>query len=103
MRELGSIFHCLFELKINFSVWKNFVVDLLVQQGIDDPLEKTKAYIFEVKKWVSMKKKALSSISLSIAPEIKYNYWKETDPNVLLEKLQATYALKSLTNKMLLR
>ena len=54
-------------------------------------------------KWVAMKKKVVSTIRLAIATEIKYNYLKETDPDVLLEKLQAVYASKSLTNKLCLR
>ena len=50
-----------------------------------------------------MRKKALSIIRLSLAPEIKYPYLKVIDPGELLEKLQIVYAFKSLTNKLCLR
>ena len=43
-----------------------------------------------------MKKKVVSTIRLAVAPKIKYNYLKETDPGVLLEKPQAVYASKNL-------
>ena len=74
-----------------------------MQQGIDDALEKSKPTTMDEGKWVAMKKKALSTIGLAIAPEIKYNYLMKTDPSVLLEKLQKVYASKSLTNKLFLR
>ena len=74
-----------------------------MQQGIDDALEKSKPTTMDEGKWVAMKKKALSTIGLAIAPEIKYNYLMKTDPSVLLEKLQKVYASKSLTNKLCLR
>ena len=54
-------------------------------------------------KWVAMKKKAVSTIRLAIAPKIEYNYLMETDPGVLLEKLQKVYASKSLTKEFCLR
>ena len=49
---------------------------------------------------MAMRKKAVSTIRLAIAPKIKHNYLKETDPSVLLEKLQAVFASKSLTIKL---
>ena len=76
---------------------------MLVQQGIDDALEKSKQTTMDKGKWVAMKKKAVSTIRLAIAPEVKYNYLMETDPGMLLEKLQEVYALKSLTIKLCLR
>ena len=39
----GAKFHIpLFDGKMNFSVWRSNVEDLLVQQRIDDALEKSK-------------------------------------------------------------
>ena len=71
----GAKFHIpLFDGKMNFSVWRSTVEDLLVQQGIDDALEKTKPTTMDEEKWVAMKKKAVSTIRLAIAPKIKYNY-----------------------------
>ena len=93
----------LFDGKMNFLVWRSTVEYLLVQQGIDGALEKSKSTTMDEGKWVAMKKKAVSTIRLAIAPEIKYNYLMETDPSVLLGKLQAVYASKSLTNKLCLK
>ena len=74
--------------------WKDelFGVDkfrwnFLVQQGIDDAIEKTKPTSLEVGKSVSMKWRQ-RAIRLAKALKIKYNYLKETDPGGL-EKLQA--------------
>ena len=50
-----------------------------------------------------MRKKAVSTIRLAIALEIKYHYLKETDLGELQEKLQTVYASKSLTKKLCLR
>ena len=100
----GAKFHIpLFDGKINFSVWMSSVEDLLVQQGIDNALEKSKPTTMDEGKWVAVKMKAVSTIRLAIAPEIKYNYLMETDPGVLLEKPQKMYVSKSLTNKLCLR
>ena len=100
----GVKFHIpLFDGKMNLSVWRSTVEDLLVQQGIDDALEKSKPTTMDEGKWVAMKKKAVSTIRLAIAPEIKYNYLMEIDPGMLLEKLQKVYASKSFTNKLCLR
>ena len=99
----GAKFHILFfDGKMNFSVWRSTVEDLLVQQGIDDALEKSKPTTMDEGKWMAMKEKAMSTIRLAIAPQIKYNYLMETYPSVLWEKLQAVYASKSLTNKLCL-
>ena len=100
----GAKFHIpLFDGKMNFLVWRSTVEDLLVQQGIEDALEKSKPTTMDEGKRVTMAKKAVSTIRLAIAPKIKYNYLMETDPDVLLEKLQKVYASKSLTKKLCLR
>lgn len=41
----------------------------------------------------------MSTIRHTITPKIKYNYMKEMDLDVLLEKLQVVYASKSLPTK----
>ena len=98
-----SLFNCLMEESM-ISIWKSSVEDFLVQQGIDDALLlKEKPNNVEAARWTQMRKKAVSTIRLAIAPEIKYHYLKETDPGELLEKLQSVYASKSLTNKLCLR
>ena len=93
----------LFDGKINFMVWKSTIEDLLVQQNLDEALEKEKPANLDDAAWASKKKKAVSTIRLAIASEIKYNFLTETDPKVLLEKLQSIYASKSLTNRLCLR
>ena len=103
MRDITKFHIPLFNGKMNFSVRRSSVEDLLVQQGIDDALERTKPTSMYEVKWAAMRKKAVCIIRLAIAPEIKYNNIKETDPDVLLEKLQALNASKSLTNKLCLR
>ena len=66
------MFHCLIE-RWTFPCERD---DLLVQQSIDNSFERTKPTSLEEEKWVSMYKKALSTIQLAIAPKIKYNYFK---------------------------
>lgn len=66
---------------MNFLVRKSSIKDLLVQQDIDQALEKLKSTSMAKEKWASMKKRAMSTIRLAISPEIKYNYKKETDPD----------------------
>ena len=53
-------------------------MDWLLQQGIDDALEREKPTNIEEVKWILIKKKALITIQLVIAPEIKYHYLKES-------------------------
>ena len=92
MNEGKSFTIPLFDGKINFAIWKSSVEDFLVQLGIDDALLKERQNNVEEGRWTQMRKKAVSTIRLAIASEIKYHYLKETDPGVLLEKLQAVYA-----------
>ena len=99
----GKFYIQLFDGKIDFAIWKSFVKNYLVQQGIDDSLLKERPNYIEEAKWAQMRKKAVSTIRLAIAPKIKYHYLKETDPGELLEKLHTAYASKSLTNKLCLR
>ena len=44
----------LFDGRINFSVWRSTVEDLLVQQGIDEALEKSKPTTIDEGKWVAI-------------------------------------------------
>ena len=71
--------------------------------GIGDALLKEKPNNIEEARLTQIRKKVVSTIRLTIAPEIKYHYLKETDPTEVLEKLQTIYASKSLTNKHCLR
>lgn len=93
----------LFDGKMNFMLWKSTVEDMLVQQNLDVALEDEKPSNLDEAVWATKKKKAVSTIRLAIATEIKYNFLMETDPKALLEKLQSIYASKSLTNRLCLR
>ena len=66
---------------------KHFIEDLLFQQDINAVLKKTNLSTMEKDKQASIKKKALNTIQLAIAHEIKYKQLKEIDPIVLLKKL----------------
>lgn len=85
----------LFNGEINFMVWKSTIADLLVQQNLDVALDKEKLSNLDDDRWTSKKKKAISTIRLAIATEIKYNFLTETDMKALLDKLQSIYAFKS--------
>lgn len=93
----------LFDGKMNFMVWKSTIEDMLVQQNLDVALEDEKPSNLDEAAWATKRKKAVSTIRLAIATEIKYNFLTETDPKMLLEKLQSIYASKSLTNRLCLR
>ena len=73
MSEGGEFCIQLFDGKINFAIWKSSVEDYLVQQGINDALLKERPNNIEAK-WTQMRKKAVNTIGLAIAPEIKYHY-----------------------------
>lgn len=53
--------------------------------------------------WEELKMKAMSTIRLSLAPEVKYNVMNETSATVLWKKLEKLYMSKSLTNKLFLK
>lgn len=93
----------LFDGKINFMIWQCTIQDLLVQNGLDQALEKEKPATMKEEEWTKIQKKAVSTIRLALAPEIKHNVLKETTPTALWEKLQNIYASKSLTNRLCLK
>ncbi|RZB65840.1 Retrovirus-related Pol polyprotein from transposon TNT 1-94 isoform B [Glycine soja] len=53
--------------------------------------------------WTKIQRRAMSTIQLALAPEIKHNMLKETTPKALWEKLENIYASKSLTNHLCLK
>ena len=57
----------LFDERMKFLVWRSTVEDLLVQRRIDDALERTERMNEGMR--VAMKKKAVSTIRLAIAPK----------------------------------
>ena len=72
----------------------------MVKQGIDDAW-KNKAKIFGGREMGGHEEGG--ELNTAIAPEIKYNYLKETKSGMLLEKFQVVYASMSFTNKLYLR
>ncbi|KHN03674.1 Retrovirus-related Pol polyprotein from transposon TNT 1-94, partial [Glycine soja] len=53
--------------------------------------------------WTKIQRKAVSTIRLVLAPEIRHNVLKEITPKALWEKLKNIYASKSLTNHLCLK
>ena len=92
----------LFDGKRNFSLWQSNVKDNLVQQGLVNTLsgkeKKLEKMIDEERKEIGMK--AVSTICLCLAPEVKYNVLNETSVVDLQKKLENMYMSKSLTNRL---
>ena len=93
----------LFDGKSNFMLWQSTVQDLLVQQGLDLALEENKPDEIPDRDWDKIRKRAVSTIKLALALEIKYNVLTETTPTGLWKKLGDIYASKSLTNRLCLK
>ena len=89
--------------KINFMFWQSTIQDLLVQQGLDQALEDEKPDSMSEREWSKIQRKAVSTIRLALAPEIKFSVLKESTPKSLWEKLESIYASKSLTNRLCLK
>ncbi|GJQ89029.1 hypothetical protein Tco_0000168 [Tanacetum coccineum] len=62
----------IFDRKMDFTVWKMTIEDMLIQQGIDEALEEEQPTEMKDDVWKTMQKKASSTIRLALAPEIKY-------------------------------
>ena len=73
MSEGAKFYLSLFDERINFAIWKTFVVDWLVLLGNDDALGRERPTHTEEGRCTSMKKKAMSTLWLAISPEIKYH------------------------------
>ena len=53
--------------------------------------------------WEELEARAVSTIQLSLAPELKYSVMNEKSPSQLREKLEKVYTSKSLTNRLYLK
>ncbi|GKC92164.1 retrovirus-related pol polyprotein from transposon TNT 1-94 [Tanacetum coccineum] len=93
----------IFDGKMDFTVWKMTIEDVLVQQGIDEALEEKQPAEMKDDVWKTMQKKASSTIRLALAPEIKYSVLKEKTPKDIWDKLTNIYASKSLTHRLFLK
>ncbi|GKB13258.1 hypothetical protein Tco_0847181 [Tanacetum coccineum] len=63
----------MFDGKMDFTVWKMTIEDVLIQYGINEALEKKQPAEMKDDVWKTMQKKASSTIRLALAPEIKYS------------------------------
>jgi len=93
----------LFDRKINFMIWQSTIQDLLVQQGLDQALEDERPASINEIECTKIQRRAINTIQLALAPEIKHNVLKETAPKALWEKLENIYASKSLTKHLCLK
>ena len=93
----------LFDGKTNFMIWQSTIQDLLVQQGIDLALEDEKSATIVEREYAQIQRKAVNTIWLTLALEIKCNVLKETTLKVLWDKLESIYASKLLTNHLCLK
>ncbi|VFQ59821.1 unnamed protein product [Cuscuta campestris] len=93
----------LFDGKTNFTLWQSTIQDLLVQQGLDQALEEEKPTSMSEREWSKIQRRAINTIRLALAPEIKFSVLKETTPKALWDKLESIYASKSLTNRLCLK
>ena len=89
--------------KTDFTMWQLTVKDVLIQQGLDDALEKTKPKEMRDADWAKIQKRAASIIRLALAPDVRYNVLKESTPKEIWDKLANIYASKSLTNRLNLK
>lgn len=89
--------------KTDFTMWQLTVKDVLIQQGLDDALEKAKPKEMSDADWAKIQKRAASTIRLALAPDVRYNVLKESTPKEIWDKLASIYASKSLTNRLNLK
>ncbi|GKC92246.1 hypothetical protein Tco_1157688, partial [Tanacetum coccineum] len=101
--EMSKFSILIFDGKMDFTVWKMTIEDVLVQQGIDEALEEKQPAEMKDDVWKTMQKKASSTIRLALAPEIKYSVLKEKTPKDIWDKLTNIYASKSLTHRLFLK
>ena len=94
-----------FNGKINFSLWKVQVKDILIQQGLHKALKGPTGKPADMKDedWENLDLQACSTIRLCLEKEIMYNVMRETSAVSLWEKLETLYMAKSLTSKLYLK
>ena len=93
----------MFNEKDDFALWQSTIQDYLVQQGLDIALLEEKPSYMKDADWDTIQKRAVSTIRLALAPQIKVTVLKETSPKVLWAKLESAYACKSLANRLCLK
>ena len=93
----------LFDGKMDFTLWQCTIQDFLVQQGLDSALLDEKPIEMKESEWSTMQKKAVSTIRLALAPQIKITVVKETSPKKLWDILESKYASMTLTNRLMIK
>nr|KYP36341.1 Retrovirus-related Pol polyprotein from transposon TNT 1-94 [Cajanus cajan]KYP52429.1 Retrovirus-related Pol polyprotein from transposon TNT 1-94 [Cajanus cajan] len=93
----------LFDGRIDFSLWQCTIQDYLVQQGLDCALEEEKPCEMKDSEWSTIQKKAVSTIRLALAPQIKVTVLKETSPRKLWNLLEGKFASTTLTNRLMMK
>ena len=93
----------LFDGKMDFTLWQCTIQDFLVQQGLDSALLDEKPIEMKESEWSTMQKKAVSTIRLALAPQIKITVVKETSPKKLWDILESKYASMTLTNRLMMK
>jgi len=93
----------LFDGRMDFSLWQCTIQDFLVQQGLDCALEGEKSVGMKDSEWIAIQKKAVSTIRLALAPQIKVTVLRETSPRNLWNLLESKFASTTLTNRLMMK
>lgn len=93
----------LFDGRTDFTLWQCTIQDYLVQQGLDLALQDEKPSEMKESDWSTIQKKAVSTIRLALAPQIKVTVLKETSPKKLWDTLESKFASKTLTNRLMMK
>ena len=93
----------LFDGRTDFMLWQCTIQDYLVQQGLESALSEEKPSGMKDEEWNTIQKKAVSTIRLALAPQIKVTVLKETSPKSLWDTLESKFASKTLTNRLMMK
>ena len=87
--------------KGNFSLWRRWMKDLLIQQGVHKSLLRKEKNPKKLKdeEWVEMDDKAASAIHLNLGDEVIHNILEAKITKEVWEKLEGLNMRKNLTNK----
>lgn len=77
-----------FDGKSNVGIWQSTVKDVLVHHEIQKALQGKKPEKMKDEDWEELEARVVSTIPLSLAPELKYNVMNETSSSKLCEKLE---------------
>ena len=92
-----------FDGNSNFSIQQSTVKDVLVQHGLLKALQGKKPEKMSDENWEELEARAVSTIRLSLAPELQYRVLNEKSPFKLWENLKKFYMSKFLTNRLYMK